>query len=138
MKRSVKDAYQGIQTVCGKLNEYGCLFLCLCSIAEDYTHNVTDVFGVYSICLKNKYIDENFFCYNQEKILEVLTGKKWKKQVMETLPKKVPDEMYTVEKWYNPRTEFTHFKRRGFDTLKSSVTVREGKLTSYYCYIVEE
>ena len=84
--------------------------------------------------MKARAIDEQFYCVNQELILEVLTGKKWTKKIMPKLPDKVPDKMYTVEKWYNPRTNFTHFKRRAFDTLKTSVTVKEGKLVEYYTY----
>ena len=104
------------------------------SIAEEQTGHDIDFITAYNACLKVRAIDEQFYCVNQELILEVLTGKKWTKKIMPKLPDKVPDKMYTVEKWYNPRTNFTHFKRRAFDTLKTSTTVREGILVEYYTY----
>ncbi len=51
-----------------------------------------------------------------------------------TLPSVINDNQFTIEKWFNPRTKFTHFKRRFVDTLQSSVTVKEGKVIEYYIY----
>ena len=67
--------------------------------------------------------------------LRDLTGDVWERQEMKSLPAVVPDNMYTVEKWVNPRTGFTHFRRRFMDTVKNSVTVKEGSLICYYGYI---
>lgn len=130
-----KQRYSGLQTLFGVAHDTSCLFLCMLSIAEEQTGHDIDFITAYQACLKAKAIDEQFYCTNQERILDTLTGKKWTKQTVSKLPDKVPDRMYTVEKWYNPRTNFTHFKRRAFDTLKSSVTVKEGKLIEYYIYI---
>ena len=129
-----KQRYSGLQTLFGAAYSTSCLFLCMLSIAEEQTGHDIDFITAYQSCLKAKAIDEQFYCVNQELILELLTGKKWTKKIMPKLPDKVPDKMYTVEKWYNPRTNFTHFKRRAFDTLKASVTVREGMLVEYYTY----
>lgn len=133
-----KERYQGIQTVFKKANSDSCLFLCLLSIAEDYLKKPVDFIQAYRDAIDNKFINDNFYCYQQENILTMLTGKKWKKEIREKLPSPVPEEMYTVEKWYNRKTGYTHFKRRGFDSLVSSRTVLEGKLQSYYCYVVED
>ena len=122
-----KQRYSGLQTLFGVAHDTSCLFLCMLSIAEEQTGHDIDFIAAYQSCLKAKAIDEQFYCVNQELILETLTGKKWTKQVLSKLPD-------TVEKWYNPRTNFTHFKRRAFDTLKSSVTVKEGRLVEYYTY----
>ena len=138
MKLSVKARYQGIQTTLGKAHEYACLFLSLLSIVEDYTKKPIDFITAYRTAVHKKYINEDFECLDQEAMLKEFTGKKWTRTVVEHLPDPVPDNMYTIEKWYNPRTKFTHFRRRGFDTLMSSVTVTEGKLINYYCYTVKE
>ena len=130
--------YDGIQTVFKNAGNSGCLFLSLLSIIEDYTRLPVDFIYAYNKCIAMDIIDEDFYCKDQEKILEAFTGKKWKKTVVRELPSLVPLEMYTVAKWYNKRTDYTHFRRRGFDTLNNSVTVKEGKIIEYYCYTVQE
>ena len=134
----VKERYEGMQTVFEKAGESACLFLSLLSIAEEYTGLPVDFIVAYRKCTEQGLIEKDFFCNDQEKMLYAFTGKKWKKTVMKELPNPVPDGMFTIEKWYNPRTDFTHFKRRTFDTLESSVTVKEGYIKEYYCYEVEE
>lgn len=130
--------YSGIQTVFKNAGESGCLFLSLLSIAEEYTRLPIDFIFAYNKCLDFGLIDTDFYCKDQEKILNIFTGKVWKKTVEKELPNPVPQNMYTVAKWYNKRTKFTHFRRRGFDTLNNSVTVNEGKIIEYYCYTVQE
>ena len=135
---TVKGRYSGIQTVFKNAGESACLFLSLLSIAEEYTGLPIDFIVAYNRCIDMDLIGKDFFCKDQEKILAVFTGKRWKKTVVQKLPNPVPDEMYTVAKWYNERTNFTHFRRRGFDTLIDSVTVKEGKIIEYYCYTVQK
>ena len=135
---NVKERYNGIQTVFDRASGSACLFFFFLSIAEEYTGLPVDFIVAYRKCIELGLIENDFFCNDQEKILYAFTGKKWKKTVMKELPNPVPDEMFTIEKWYNPRTDFTHFKRRTFDTLESSVTVKEGYIKEYYCYEVEE
>ena len=135
---NVKERYNGIQTVFEKAGESGCLFLSLLSIAEDYTGLPVDFIVAYRKCIELGLIEKDFFCNDQEKILYEFTGKKWKKTVVKELPNPVPENTYTVEKWYNKRTGFTHFRRRSFDTLECSITVKEGYIKEYYCYTVEE
>lgn len=134
---NAKERYDGIQTVFEKAAESGCLFLSLLSTAEEYTGLPVDFIVAYRKCIDLGLIEKDFFCNDQEKILYELTGAKWKKTVLKELPSSVPENIYTVEKWYNDRTGFTHFRRRGFDTLESSVTVKEGYIKEYYCYSVE-
>lgn len=135
---NVKERYKGIQTVFEKAGESACLLLSLLSIAEEYTGLPVDFIVAYRKCIELGLIEKDFYCNDQEKMLYELTGKKWKKTVVKELPDLVPENMYTVEKWHNDRTGFTHFKRRGFDTLENSATVKEGKIIEYYCYSVEE
>lgn len=135
---NVKERYNGIQTVFGKAGESACLFLSLLSIAEEYTGLPVDFIVAYRKCIDLDLIEKDFFCNDQQKILYELTGTKWKKTVVKELPDSVPESMYTVQKWFNERTGLTHFRRRGFDTLESSVTVKEGYIKEYYCYEAEE
>lgn len=135
---TTKQRYEGIQTAFLNANKYACLFLSLLSIAEEYSSTQLDFIEAYRRCRSKGLIDDDFYCKDQEAILYDLTGTRWKKQIMKKLPEIVPDLMYTVEKWYNPRTDFTHFKRRGFDTLIGSITVKEGSIKEYYTYTAEE
>lgn len=135
----VKKRYKGTQTVMKNTGESGCLFLSLLSIAEEYRGTPIDFIDAYNKCVEKGLLKKDLFCNDQEKILETFTGKKWKKTVLKELPDHpVPENMYTVEKWFNKRTGFTHFKRRMFDTLESSVTVKEGSIVEYYCYTVKD
>lgn len=136
-QNDVKNRYEGIQTAFTMAGDYACLFLSLLSIAEEYTGLPVDFLVAYRKCIDLGLIEKDFFCKNQEKILYELTGAKWKKSVLKELPDPVPEGMFTVEKWFNERTGLTHFRRRGFDTLESSVTVKEGYIKEYYCYTVE-
>lgn len=134
---NVKERYNGMQTVFEKAGESACLFLSLLSIAEEYTGLPVDFIVAYRKCIELGLIEKDFFCNDQEKILYTFTGKKWKKNVAKELPNPLPGNVFTVEKWHNPRTGFTHFRRRSFDTLESSVTVKEGYIKEYYCYAAE-
>ena len=134
---NAKERYEGIQTVFENAGKSACLFLSLLSIAEEYTGLPVDFIVAYRKCIELGLIEKDFFCNDQGKILYELTGAKWKKTVVKELHDPVPENMFTIEKWYNPRTDFTHFKRRTFDTLESSVTVKEGYIKEYYCYEVE-
>lgn len=135
---NVKDRYNGIQTVFKNAGESACLFLSLLSIAEEYTNSSIDFIDAYNKCIRAGLIRDDFYCIDQEKILFTFTGKQWKKTVLKSLPDKVPDNVFTIAKWYNKRTNFTHFRRRGFDTLSNSVTVKEGSIKEYYCYEAQE
>lgn len=135
---NVQERYNGIQTAMKNAGESACLFLSLLSIGEEYTGLPVDFIVAYRKCIELGLIEKDFFCNDQEKILYEFTGKKWKKTVLKELPDPVPENTYTVEKWYNDRTGFTHFKRRSFDTLESSITVKEGYIKEYYCYEAEE
>ena len=39
--------------------------------------------------------------------------------------------IYYIEKWHNNRTGFDHFRLHDWDSLKNSVTVREGYIEDY-------
>lgn len=134
---TVKQRYEGIQTVLLEAGNSACLFLCILSIAEQYLNKDIDFIWAYNILKSTGCVTKDFYMLDQEKALFVLTEKTWRKAEYTALPDVVPAKMYTVEKWYCPKTGFTHFKRRAYDTLESSNTVKHGKLIAYYTYIVE-
>ena len=137
-QNDVKERYEGIQTALKMAGDYACLFLSVLSIAEEYTGLPVDFIMAYRKCLELGLIRKDFYCNDQEKMLYEFTGKKWKKTIVKELPDPLPDNTYTIEKWYNKRTNFNHFKRRYFDTLVDSKTVKEGFILEYYCYSVED
>ena len=145
----IRQKYIGLQTrlkersrMLSCMGDYSCLFLCLCSIAEewfeelfgDFKKGLTLDMAEFALeCREKGYIDDEWTCRTED-ILRLATGVAWRKAEVKELPAVVPDEMYTVEKWYNPRTGYTHFRRRWGDTVKDSVTVREGQLVGYYTF----
>ena len=132
-----KQRYSGLQTLFGVAHDTSCLFLCMLSIAEEQTGHDIDFITAYNACLKARAIDEQFYCVNQELILEVLTGKKWTRKEVVKLPE-IRDNDYTEAIWYNPITRYHHYRRRYFDTLDFSYTVKNGYIEKYYIYTVED
>ena len=130
---NVEERYKGCQTF---LTE-GCLFLALCSIAEQMSGRKVDILDVLVYAKKQGYITSanELTVDGQTLLLRDLTGRQWRREVMKELPYVVPDAMYTVEKWLNSRTGFTHYRRRCWDTLVNSTTVKEGALVAYYAYV---
>ena len=132
-QEAVVRRYAGVQTF---LTE-GCLFLTLCSIAEQVANTHVDILSVIQYSKAEGWIDQNndMTKDSQCALLGFLTGKKWHREEFTELPNPVPDEMYTVEKWRKDKA--THFRRRFVDTVTKSVTVARGKLSGYYGYIYE-
>lgn len=130
----VRDRYEGIQTVLRKCGESGCLFLSILSIAEEVTDVSFDLINTIHICLQKKWITNDFECLDSLAILNYLTGKTWIRREVTRLTRDVAYNEYTIANYFNPRTGIIHRRRRGYDTLKSSITVREGYIKSYYVY----
>lgn len=132
---AIEKRYKGCQTF---LKE-GCLFLSLCSIVEQVTDEPVDILEALAYAKQQHLIDsDNSMSESHQcEFLWQLTGKRWHRVVSKALANPVPKEMYTVEKWENPRTGLTHFRRRFVDTLSNSITVKEGTLVAYYCYCYE-
>lgn len=136
MKNKIKERYEGLQSVMLEAGNNACLFLSLLSIVEEVLKVEQDFYKTYKWALEHNFMREDFYMLDSRDFLETLIGKKTTFEKCKELPKKVPDKMYTIEKWYNKKTGYTHFKRRYFDTLKASVTVRDGKIQEYYCYTI--
>lgn len=138
---TVRERYEGLQTLFRAAHESSCHFLTLCSIADEYRyeHNMPyiDLLWAIRVCQSKGLIDDEFFVNDDgTHVLSLLTdGKKWTRKDVEVLPP-IGDNDYTEALYYNPRTKFKHFRRRYFDTLESSVTVKEGSIIQYRIYTV--
>lgn len=139
---TVKERYEGLQTLALALNKDGCHFLTLCSIADEYRYDhglsYIDLIWAIRTCRSRGLINDEFYVKDDgTNVLKLLTdGKKWSRKDVEKLGK-VGDNDYTEAEWFNPRTNFTHFRRRYVDTLSGSVTVAEGYIKRYRVYTVE-
>jgi len=139
----IRDRYKGIQTILGECGNDGCHFLTLCSIADEwrYEHNLPfiDIIDTIHLLRKEKLISSDFYINDDgTKVLSLLTeGKKWTRKNVDKLPR-IRDNDYTEVVYFNPRTQFKHYRRRGYDTLAYSVTVSEGYILEYRIYTVQE
>lgn len=114
------------------------MFLSLLSIAEEYTNKQIDLIDAIRTCQSKGWLRDDFYVKDSPRILQFYTGKEWSRKSVSSLPKVIADNEYTVQIVYNRRTGFTHYKRRYFDTLHDSVTVKEGIIQGYYIYTAKE
>lgn len=130
----IKSRYSGVQTRLKNISDYGCLFLALCTIIEEVTGKEADIIGIIQLSRQKGWLSADYTVEDSIAILNEYTGKSFKREIFETLPDTIRDNEFTIEKWFYPRTGYTHFKRRFVDTLLSSVTVKEGRIKEYYIY----
>jgi hypothetical protein len=135
---TVKNRYQDLQTMLKHCGYEGCHFLALCSIIEEVNQEPVDLIEAIKVCQSKGFIDYNFFVKAGDSLLEYFTGKKWSRRKVEVLPPVIKDNEYTEAIYYNPRTEYYHYRRRGFDTVIDSVTVKEGYIIGYYIWYYKE
>ena len=139
---TIKERYDGLQTLFKAAYESACHFLTLCSIADEYRadHKLPYIDLIWAIrtCRSRQLIDDEFYVKDDGTgVLKLLTdGQKWSRKDVAKLGK-VGDNDYTEAEWFNPRTGYTHFRRRYVDTLRDSVTVAEGYIKQYRIYTVE-
>lgn len=126
-QEDIKQRYAGCQTF---LTD-GCLFLSLCSIAEEKTGEKIDVLGALYECKKRGLVRDDGYINDSCAILSLFTGDHWTRKQVSVLGK-VADNEYTVEIWV--RDGGTHFRRRYVDTLLNSQTVAKGQREGYYVY----
>ena len=131
-----KQRYAGVQSLLRGFAENGCLLLCLLSIIDEANDFEQDFLTFIQVCHAENLVSQEYFVRDALKILERFTARKWKMQSAKSLPNKIDDESFTVEHWHNQRTGFDHFRRRYADTLKDSVTVKEGFLAEYRIYSI--
>lgn len=127
-----RQRYRGIQTFL----KDGCYFLSLCSIAEDVTGKYVDIIEAANVALQQGWVDKDAYIKEPLKLLQYLTHSQWQLNIKDKVPEIVADNEWTVLKYYNAKTGYTHFKRRDVDTLTSSKTVIDGKIVG--CYVFKE
>ena len=106
--------WYGVQDFIKSMGEEGCLFLSLIQAAEKETGKEFDIVKEALYCLKCGWIREDFYCNDSEKILSYLL----KRHVLRSIytPEKwdVQGENgkwgIIIEKWFNWKTGFTHFR----------------------------
>lgn len=126
------ERYTGIQSIMESCGRYGCNFLCLLSIAEETIGKPIDFITAWNSC--RKYLKDDFYVWDNNKVLKVLTGKNWLRREMSNIEGQLSSNEYSIAVYYNPRTGRHHYRRRSFDTLLDSVTVKEGYIEKYYVY----
>ena len=135
----IKERYGGLQSLALALHKEGCHFLTLCSIADewraDHDKPYIDLLWTMRALRSKGLIDDTFYVHDDGcRVLSILTdGQKWTRKDVEKLGH-INDNDYTEAIYFNPRTQYRHFRRRYFDTLNHSVTVEEGYVESYRIY----
>lgn len=134
---NVKARYSGIQSILLACGKEGCLFLSLLSIAEEVAGKSFDLIDVINNAFELRCISSNFYVKDSLLLLNILTGKNWKRRIVKTLPEVIKENEFTIAKYFNPNTGYFHFRRRGFDSIINSITVRDGIIKEYYIYYYE-
>ena len=124
--------YKNSQTLMKQFGETGCTFLCILSIAEETIEKPIDFFDAYNKCYK--YLGKDLTVKDNLKILNILTGKNWVRKETDSIDRTLSDNEFSIAIYYNPRTGRHHYRRRSFDTLQDSITVKEGTIEKYYIY----
>jgi hypothetical protein len=141
----------GIQTFLQEAGEAACYALAVIKIAEEALGK--DLPCVESLLLgvdrgfisynwDNREDSSNFFVARPAEFLSALTGRRCAVRALygqeEVRDWKAKENEYTVQCWQREKTGYlvTHFRRPAWDSLASSLTVREGKLASLRVFTV--
>lgn len=135
---TVPQRYSGIQSILANCGSEGCHFLVLCSIIEEYTKCPLDLIDTILTCQSKGWLKSDFFVTDALAILRYYTQKSWIRTEVEKLPITIKTNQFTEAVYYNKKTGFTHFRRRGYDTIFDSNTVKNGKLIQYNIYETTE
>lgn len=132
---TTKERYTSIQTKLKNCGENGCLFLSLLSIAEEQSGKEFDLINTIIQAQDKNYLASDFTVNDSPSLLKMLTNCNWSRTIVESLEGiTIKDQDYTVCKYYNKQTGYIHFRRRGYDTLTNSLTVKNGSIIQYYIY----
>jgi hypothetical protein len=127
---------EGIQDFIKKVGDEGCYALCLCKIAELRLNDSLIAVSYIEYGVKYGLIAEDMTVLDGAKFLVHMTAIEWSKEYKAPGYKPVLGD-YLVAEWFNPRTKLTHFTVEypvKWNSLKNSVTVKEGSIRSYRLY----
>jgi hypothetical protein len=145
----------GIQEFIRTIGDEGCYALCLCKAAEIFGNKIMGVFGgnSYAWCAAEAvgriekgvecgYIKNDMTVLDGAAFLRQLTGtvKRWTKEYKPAGYKPAEGD-YLIAEWFNRRTGKTHFTLEypeKWNSLRDSVTVKEGSIRSYRLYRVKK
>jgi hypothetical protein len=129
----------GIQDEIKTIGTDGCYALCLLKIAEtatDIDMSTGQAISYIEHGIKDANLKADMTVVDGAAFLGSLTGFKWTKDYAPHGYKPQADD-FLVAEWFNPRTGFTHFtlvSPQKWDSLESSVTVKEGFIRGYRVY----
>jgi hypothetical protein len=140
LKNGVQDF---IKTVGGE----GCYALSLCKIAEvaggygrsNRRGTISEAIDDIEDGIKNGHIARDMTVLDGAAFLRSLTLKDWTKEYKPAGYKPAEGD-YLIAEWFNKRTGLTHFTLEypeKWNSLKDSVTVKEGAIRSYRLYRVK-
>lgn len=135
---TVKNRYEGLQTILKSCGYDGCHFLTLCTIIEDVNQKPLDLIEAIRVAQSKGWFDSAFYGKAGDSFLNHFTGKTWKRNKVEKLPKVIKDNEYTEAIYFNELTGLYHYRRRGFDSIIDSKTVRDGNIVGYYIWYYED
>lgn len=130
-----RERYVGLQNILTECGKYGCLYLCLASIAEEATGLPVDLIKEIRIGQAAGWLAKDFTCNDSLAILTHMTGMEWTRLIVPYRlfnPEAVGEDDYTIAKWVLGRT--THFRRRSWDVYDNSNTVKRGRCDEIYMY----
>jgi hypothetical protein len=134
----------GIQDFIKAIGDEGCYALCLCKIAEiaeplsGYPNGVEPVTNI-NLAIEAGCIKNDMTVLDGAGFLRDMTGRKWTKEYKPAGYKPAEGD-YLIAEWFNKRTGKTHFTLEypvKWNSLRDSVTVKEGVIRSYRLYRVK-
>jgi hypothetical protein len=134
---------EGAQDFIRTVGEEGCYALTLCKIAEVEGYLNIPVYKTLKAIVKGVSegcIKEDMTVLDGAMFLRHITGESWTKEYKDAGYKPVKGD-YLIAEWFNKRTGKTHFTLEypvKWNSLKDSVTVREGVIRSYRLYRVKK
>jgi hypothetical protein len=128
---------EGAQDFIKTVGEEGCYALTLCKIAEISSIGF-DVLEAIEYGIRKGYIADDMTVKDGAALLTDITKRKW---TVEWQPARHQSKEgdFLVAEWYNKGTRLTHFTLEypeKWNSLKNSVTVKEGAIRSYRVYRV--
>lgn len=142
---TVKERYEGIQDIAEVFHNNACHFIVMLSIAEDELRDcgqreaTIDLIDAIKVSQSKGWFTKDFYGKEtQLKLLEHYTGKRWSRRQVKKLPAVIKHYEYTEAHYINKNTGKEHFRRRGYDSLWSSITVRDGYVDYYNIYTCED